>query len=136
MGSCLYCGNELSKKQYKYCSKLCKTKSYQKKKRFEYKEKTGMSLQSAKGVERKLSLIEEFGGGCSVCGYNKNLSALEFHHLENKKFQLDARRLSNNSLKTIREEVVKCILLCSNCHQELHNPHLEIYKLKYGELEK
>ena len=42
-----------------------------------------------------MKLIMEFGGKCSVCGYNKNISALDFHHKESfiKSFQLDKRNV-------------------------------------------
>jgi hypothetical protein len=49
---------------------------------------------------------------------------LEFHHLNPKKkrFSLDLRSLSNRRWEEIVEEVSRCILLCSNCHAEEHNP--------------
>jgi predicted HNH restriction endonuclease len=63
-------------------------------------------------------------GSCKNCGYSKNHAALEFHHvdLSTKSFQLDLRSLSNRRWSVIVEEAKKCILLCSNCHAELHNP--------------
>ena len=66
------------------------------------------------------------GGKCSICGYDKNYAALEFHHVDqsSKSFQLDSRHLSNTSMKSIMNEVEKCILVCSNCHKEIHNPSL------------
>ena len=65
-----------------------------------------------------------YRGGCEKCGYNKNDAAQEFHHLDSKtkSFQLDLRSLSNRKWLAIAEEAKKCILLCSNCHAELHNP--------------
>jgi len=58
------------------------------------------------------------------CGYNKNHAALEFHHEnpDNKDFQLDLRSLSNRKWDAIVREAGKCLLLCSNCHAEEHNP--------------
>ena len=48
----------------------------------------------------------------------------EFHHLDRrtKRFNLDLRSISNRSWREIRRESRKCILLCSNCHKEEHNP--------------
>ena len=105
---------------------------YANKARTAFKSDTGLSYQSRKGLLIKLNLVQELGGGCSICGYNKNLSALEFHHIDSstKSFNIDARVLSNSSIIKIRKELVKCILLCANCHQELHNPNLNINKLK------
>ena len=61
-----------------------------------------------------------------MCGYSKNFAALEFHHLDpvSKSFQLDLRSLSNRRWSAVLEESDKCILLCSNCHAEWHNPQV------------
>ncbi len=70
---------------------------------------------------RKREFVDFKGGCCSACGYNKSLNALEFHHLvpEDKEFNWTKMRL--RSRKSILEELDKCILLCSNCHRELHD---------------
>lgn len=76
--------------------------------------------------QHKRTLVAEFGGCCSKCGYNKNYSALEFHHLESKEkdFQLASARTTN--LIKLRKEAEKCILVCSNCHKEIHYPQNNI----------
>jgi hypothetical protein len=89
--------------------------------------------QQLVGSERKLYLISLCGGKCSICGYNKCMASLSFHHVipSDKSMQLSIRELSNHSLKTIEEEAKKCVLLCLNCHSELHyNEHnrLDSYK--------
>ena len=73
-----------------------------------------------------IKLINIKGGKCEICGYNKNIAALEFHHLDpaKKNFQLDSRHISNRTWKSILDEAENCILVCSNCHRELHNPDL------------
>ena len=60
--------------------------------------------------------------GCAICGYDKCDAALEFHHTnpEDKKFGVTLRSFSR-TVKSIKEEINKCILLCSNCHKEIHN---------------
>lgn len=86
-------------------------------------------------IVRKLELIMAAGGKCSICGYDKNLSSLVFHHLENKLMALAGRQLGNYSMSRIKDEADKCILLCHNCHNELHNPKLtksNILKLESG----
>ena len=65
--------------------------------------------------------------GCSVCGYNKCLDAIDFHHIELKnRVDRDVGKMVSriNSKKKIRrviEEISKCIILFSNCHMELHS---------------
>jgi 5-methylcytosine-specific restriction endonuclease McrA len=68
----------------------------------------------------KLKLIEYKGGKCELCGYSKCARALEFHHLnpDEKDFSISGRSLSFDKLKS---EVDKCILVCSNCHSEIHD---------------
>ena len=75
-------------------------------------------------MQRKKTLVERKGGKCQKCNYRKNLAALEFHHInpELKSFQLDLRSLSNRSMERILSEADKCMLVCSNCHAEIHNP--------------
>lgn len=85
--------------------------------------------QKRRGLDRKLRFVKQRGGKCSKCGYAKNLSALAFHHLHNKDFQLDARAFSNRKIEPILDELAKCVLLCNNCHAELHNPELDLAKL-------
>jgi len=64
-----------------------------------------------------------------MCGYHGNLSALAFHHNKNltrKEFKLDMRSMSNRKLESVLAELDKCILVCQNCHAELHNPSLDL----------
>jgi hypothetical protein len=87
--------------------------------------------QITRSITRKYHLISLRGGKCEKCGYNHNLAAFDFHHRDpsTKKFQLDQRTLSNNSMKVILEEFEKCDVLCANCHREHHSPNLSIDKV-------
>jgi len=62
------------------------------------------------------------GGSCMVCGYNKCQRALSFHHLnpKEKDFDLSSRGLTR-SWERIKKEIDKCVLLCANCHMEVHD---------------
>jgi transposase-like protein len=68
----------------------------------------------------KQILVEEAGGACILCGYDRSLAALQFHHLDpsTKAFGL-AERGVTRSIEEVRREVEKCILVCSNCHAEI-----------------
>jgi len=61
------------------------------------------------------------GGKCERCGYNKCVQALQFHHKDpsKKSFGLSVRGLTR-SWEKIKEEIEKCLLLCANCHSEIH----------------
>ena len=84
--------------------------------------------QKDRALSRKKELVKLMGGRCCMCGYNKNYSALEFHHInpQDKEFQLDSRHLSNTSMESIIKESEKCILVCSNCHKEIHHPSMDV----------
>ena len=77
---------------------------------------------------------EHLGGRCIKCGYDKCLKALEFHHLDPSKKDFT---ISNDhfKLKEAVEEVKKCILICSNCHKELHDNLWTIDELNLEEKE-
>lgn len=72
-------------------------------------------------IKKKKMLIDYKGGKCIKCGYNKCASALEFHHLNpnEKEFAFSASGL-NRKDSILKEEVDKCILVCANCHREIH----------------
>lgn len=65
--------------------------------------------------------IEYKGGKCEKCGYNKCNGALEFHHLnpEEKDFSISTSG-TTKSFERIKKEIDKCILVCANCHREIH----------------
>lgn len=69
---------------------------------------------------QKQKAVEFFGGKCQSCGYNKSLSALTFHHLDPSKKEWSPSRVMSYKWETVIKELEKCILLCHNCHQELH----------------
>ncbi len=58
--------------------------------------------------------------GCGRCGYNKHACALDFHHTETKRENVARLAKSCLSLDSLKEEIRKCIVLCSNCHREEH----------------
>jgi transposase len=68
----------------------------------------------------KRVLVEEAGGACALCGYDRSMAALQFHHLErgDKAFAL-SRHGVTRSLEAARAEAAKCVLLCANCHAEV-----------------
>ena len=118
--NCIVCGTWLQDKQTKFCLLICKNKHHQ-----------SYQSQKSRGFARKLELIKAAGSRCAICGYRKNLAVLAFHHTDSadKDFKLDMRSLSNRGLESVLTELDKCILVCHNCHAELHNPHLDLDSL-------
>ena len=77
---------------------------------------------------------EQRGGKCIRCGYNKCIKALEFHHIDPSQKDFT---ISNDHFKLLDaiEESKKCILICSNCHKELHDNLWNIEDLNFKESE-
>lgn len=63
--------------------------------------------------------VEYKGGKCCMCGYNKYIGALEFHHKDpsKKDFNISNGKTDKEDLK---KELDKCALVCVNCHREIH----------------
>jgi hypothetical protein len=72
------------------------------------------------GKDKVAQLKQEAGGACTKCGYSKCQDALEFHHVDPsvKEFHLGEARGYN--IEKLRTELEKCILVCRNCHTEIH----------------
>jgi hypothetical protein len=72
-------------------------------------------------------IVEEAGGACVICGYDRFPGALQFHHLDpaTKSFALGLRGVTR-SLERVRAEARKCVLLCANCHAEVEGGVAEL----------
>jgi len=83
--------------------------------------KIRIQIKMNKAREVKQNLVNLLGG-CQHCGYNKCLRALSFHHIDpkTKKFTLDTSNIMKKKYNDILLEVSKCLLLCQNCHAQLH----------------
>ncbi len=69
----------------------------------------------------KVMAVELKGGKCEICGYDKCMAAMVFHHKDpcKKEFGLSMQGLTR-SWESTKRELGKCVLLCSNCHREVH----------------
>lgn len=78
-------------------------------------------------VATKERIVLAMGGECYTCGYSSCNEALALHHLNpaEKDFGLGRVRVNPKSWEKIVVELRKCILLCHNCHSEVHAGHRE-----------
>jgi cytochrome c553 len=67
----------------------------------------------------KRTLVEEFGGGCVVCGYDRAMTNLCLHHVDPSTKSFGVSMALGRSLAAYREEAEKCVLVCANCHGEI-----------------
>ena len=78
-------------------------------------------MSNRKRHDLKDRCVEYKGGKCERCGYCKSKRALAFHHLDpsQKDFGISGSHSRNWGL--IKKELDKCIMVCHNCHSELHD---------------
>jgi hypothetical protein len=93
-----------------------------KRKRLTEIEKKEYNYKHVKSFRKKNKerAVEYKGGKCVKCGYKKCISALDFHHLDPNKKDFSISQNMNMSWDKIKKEIDKCILVCSNCHREIH----------------
>lgn len=110
------------------CSKCKKTlprsefylRSGRKNKCSSYCKKCTQQVNNKRINDNKKKAVEYKGGECQKCGYKKYLGALDFHHIDPSKKDFEIRTLRAYSWQNLKKELDKCILLCANCHRELH----------------
>jgi 5-methylcytosine-specific restriction endonuclease McrA len=98
-----------------------------------YADRAVYMREAVKKRRKKLrEMAREYAGGkCAICGYDKCARALSFHHLDPKKkeFGVAAKGLTRSWAK-IQKEIDKCILICANCHMEVHDGLAELPHVK------
>ena len=70
------------------------------------------------------------GEKCQCCGYDKCITALEFHHLNPKEKDFSFGTNTNRNWYDTQKELQKCILVCANCHREIHQGLINKDQLK------
>ena len=82
---------------------------------------TAKQRQKHARVQRTMTylyLIKQ-GTGCS-CGENRP-AALDFHHLEDKSFNITHAVRRGMGIERINKEIAKCVVMCANCHRVAHS---------------
>jgi hypothetical protein len=77
------------------------------------------------------SLKNWFGGKCQNCNYGRCSEALCFHHIDKtKKVDSVSNIVRRKGIEKVLKETKKCLLLCHNCHSEVHAGMLDLNHLK------
>ena len=77
---------------------------------------------------RKLRAIEYMGGTCHGCGRDGHPAIFEFHHWNagEKDFGISETGIPHRWEKVVAE-LAKCVMLCANCHREVHAGVRELF---------
>lgn len=125
-------GDEISDiRQCKICGKKFKSTR---------RWKCGSCNTKIRRMKNKIRAVILLGGKCNRCGWKGNVVAYEFHHKDGEQKEFNLGVVFNRSWDSIVSEILKCELLCSNCHRIEHSdrdnlllwneidiPDLEIY---------
>lgn len=68
----------------------------------------------------KAQAVAYKGGECEVCGYKKCLGSLDFHHKNPASKDLNWNKMRHWKFEKVKKELDKCVLVCRNCHGEIH----------------
>lgn len=68
----------------------------------------------------KRRLKEAFGSRCGICGYNRYTGSLVFHHIDSNEKDHEINAARTIAWGRLVVEARKCVLLCANCHGEVH----------------
>jgi RNase P subunit RPR2 len=72
------------------------------------------------GHQKRARALEQLGGKCMACGFNKHNSALDIHHTDPTVKDPNFANMRSWKWEKIEKEISTCILLCRNCHSMLH----------------
>lgn len=86
-----------------------------------------MSYKNVKSNRQrnKQRIIYVMGGVCGICGYDKCQSAFDLHHIIPSEKETAISSCLNRSWDFFLNELPKCILVCANCHREIHEFNIQ-----------
>jgi hypothetical protein len=95
-----------------------------------YKQRAKYLINAVKRRRRHIKEMAVMykGGACETCGYDRDVTALDFHHIEEdtKDFGIGSKGYTR-SWEKVKEELDKCIMVCANCHREIHSGYRQLF---------
>lgn len=94
----------------------------------DHKEERKAAVIKRQRVIRDCIQSFKLESGCSVCGYSRSARALQFHHPDGvvKEGNIGSWTSQGHSVEKIMKEAAQCLVLCANCHAELHDGLLAV----------
>lgn len=100
----------------KECYKITRKKSYNNNKKYYYEKNKRIRKQNILWYKELKSNLK-----CVLCSETEPCT-LDFHHKEGEKKEQVVSLLARStcSINTIKKEMEKCVVVCSNCHRKIH----------------
>ncbi len=97
-----------------------------------YKDRAVYLIQAVTRRRKRVRqmALEHKGAKCEICGYRRCPEALEFHHRSGKKDFGISQKGYTRSWERVRAELNKCVLVCANCHREIHTGLVRLPKIR------
>lgn len=100
-------------------------------------KKANKRCTTCRGNERRgknrTKAIDYKGRKCQLCGYDKCKWSMDFHHIEPSKKSFNIGSKIQCSWEKLKAELDKCILICRNCHGEIHAGIVQVPQLAKGQ---
>ena len=79
-------------------------------------------------TRKKQQLVDIFGGECGACKHKGSIAVYDFHHIDPSEKEGTMCALANR--EKMAREASKCVMLCSNCHREVHAGNVDCSTVK------
>lgn len=112
--------NKSQRKRHSQC-KECRRKADNQRYKEDEKRKEAVKEVHRNQVKILRNFVQSIkkSSKCAICGDDR-WYVLDFHHLSDKKFTISQKIQEGCSINTLKEEIAKCIVVCANCHREIH----------------
>lgn len=119
-GKCITCLNEYMKNHYRNNKEM-------------YSEKARRNEQRYFKRNRDYVISYFKTHPCISCG-EEDILVLEFHHngVVDKEYNVTSL-INSGSLKSLKEEIAKCDVMCANCHRRLEATKRDFWKTQYAQ---
>lgn len=82
-----------------------------------YRMKSAPKEQNKRARRKYWLSVYKCAKGCHKCAYNADARALDFDHLDDKTKLFTIGNNYMRSLKSLLNEIRKCVVICANCHR-------------------
>lgn len=106
-----------------------RSRAYYKRNKKKHRKDISTRRKSRQVENRQFVLQVKDLNPCNICGETAHC-CLDFHHLGNKDASVSAAVHRGWSRERMQVEILKCSVLCANCHRKVHEGLLELPRRK------